>query len=86
MHCAAANRFSLWVEDSRRGVVLRDSFLNRNEAIRSARKYWLTSSGLFHVFVRDADSDNAVVFDRLRGCGAASTVRETFSFERGLEQ
>lgn len=72
-------RYSLWVEHTDRGTVLRDAFRDKNEAINSARKYWLTTTGLFRAFVCDSDASDAVIFDRVREPIGDHVVRESFA-------
>ncbi len=71
----ASQRFSLWVEFTDRGEVLRADYPGKSDAIFNAKKYWLTSTGLFRAFVRDAAEGGAIVFDRV--CEARATTDVT---------
>ncbi len=57
-------RFSMWIEDTQRGLLQRASYDSKSEAIENAKKYWLTPVGLFRAFVRDRDESEAIIYDR----------------------
>lgn len=68
-------RYTLWVEFTDRGEVLRAGFPGKSDAIFDAKKYWLTRPGLFRAFVRDTEDGGAVVYDRVCDDPAPKTAR-----------